>query len=55
MRLSLSSHALQTPPPKTRVWRRQESEAMISPVTVTDEVEPVEEVEEVEEVECVLV
>jgi len=53
--MRLSSHALQTPPPKTRVWRRQESEAMISPVTVTDEVEPVEEVEEVEEVECVLV
>jgi hypothetical protein len=45
---SLSSHALQTPPPKTRVWRRQPSAWITSPVMVTDPVDSVEEVEEVE-------
>jgi len=34
--LSLSSHALHTPPPKTRVWRRHPSAEIISPVTVTE-------------------
>jgi hypothetical protein len=56
--LSLSSHALHTPPPKTRVWRRQPSAEMISPVTVTElDIDvPGEEAElEEEEVECVLV
>jgi hypothetical protein len=45
---SLSSQALQTPPPKTRVWRRQPSAWITSPVMVTDPVDSVEEVEEVE-------
>jgi hypothetical protein len=42
--LSLSSHALHTPPPKTRVWRRQPSAAMTSPETLTEELDEVESV-----------
>lgn len=50
--LSLSSHALHTPPPKTRVWRRHPSAWITSPLTTTEpeDVEPVLDTEEVERV-----